>query len=167
MTTYPYDMQLVVDPFNTSNVVANGQIYIYDPADSGNTSPLILTDPNGLTITNPLMSNSNGFLPPFIATLPQVKWVGAGFVGFFDSYHGLRNEAIDAKAAAQDAAIGSTTSAGAAVAAQAAAELAAQAAVGGGVAIDPTDEDALVFTTKSDGSIAVDPSDSDALLITA
>lgn len=160
-------MQLVVDPFSTSNVVANGQIYIYSPDDTSNSTPLNLTDPNGLPLTNPLMSNSNGFLPPFMTTLPQVKWVGAGFVGFFDSYHGLRNEAMDAKAAAQDAAVGSTTSAGAAVAAQAAAELAAQAAVGGGVAVDPTDEDALVFTTKSDGSIAVDPSDSDVLVFTA
>jgi len=160
-------MQLVVDPFSTSNVVANGQIYIYSPDDASNSTPLVLTDPNGLALTNPLMSNSNGFIPAFMTTMPQVKWVGAGFVGYFDSYHGLRNEAMDAKTAAQDAAAGSTTSAGAAVAAQAAAELAALAAAGGGVALDPIDEDTLVFTTKSDGSIAVDPSDSDALLITA
>lgn len=35
------------------------------------------------------------------------------------------------------------------------------------MALDPTDADTLVFTTKSDGSIALDPADADALLITA
>jgi hypothetical protein len=99
-------MQLVVDPFNTSNVVANGQIFIYDPADTGNTSPLPLTDPNGLPISNPLMSNSNGFLPAFITTMPQVKWVGSGFVGFFASYTGLRDVALDAVAKLDGLAVG-------------------------------------------------------------
>jgi hypothetical protein len=99
-------MQLVVDPFNTSNVVANGQIFIYDPADTGNTSPLPLTDPNGLPISNPLMSNSNGFLPAFITTMPQVKWIGSGFVGFFASYAGLRDVALDAVAKLDGLAVG-------------------------------------------------------------
>lgn len=98
MTTYPFDMQLVVDPLNTGNVVANGQIYIYDTADVNNASPLTLTDPNGLPLTNPLMSNSSGFTQPFLATVPQVKWVGSGFVGYFDSYVGLRDVALEAVA---------------------------------------------------------------------
>lgn len=98
MTNYPFDMQLVVDPYNTSNVVANGQVYIYDPADTGNTSPLALTDPDGLPISNPLMSNSNGFLAAFIATLPQVKWVSGSFVGYFNSFTGLRDVALEAVA---------------------------------------------------------------------
>lgn len=106
MTNYPFDMQLVVDPFNTSNVVANGQIFIYDPADTGNTSPLVLTDPNGLPLTNPLMSNSNGFIPAFIAQVPQVKWSGSSFVGFFDSYAGLRDVALDAVAKLDGFAVG-------------------------------------------------------------
>lgn len=96
MTDYPFDMQLVVDPFNTSNVVANGQVYIYATTDTGNLAPLALTDPNGLPLSNPLMSNSNGFLQPFITNAPQVKWVSGGFVGYFNSFTGLRDVALDA-----------------------------------------------------------------------
>lgn len=106
MANYPFDMQLVVDPFNTSNVVANGQIFIYDPSDTGNASPLVLTDPNGLPLTNPIMSNNNGFLPAFVATVPQVKWAGGGFVGFFDSYVGLRDAALEAVAKLDGLSIG-------------------------------------------------------------
>lgn len=119
MANYPFDMQLVVDPYNTSNVVANGQIFIYDPADSGNTSPLILTDPNGLPLSNPLMSNTNGFLPAFITTLPQVKWVGAGFTGFFDSYVGLRDAALEAVAILDGLAVGTVETVDATAAAEA------------------------------------------------
>jgi hypothetical protein len=119
MTNFPFDMQLVVDPYNTSNVVANGQIYIYDPADTNNASPLVLTDPNGLPMANPLMSNSNGFLPAFIATLPQVKWVGAGFTGFFASYSGLRDVALDAVAKLDGLAVGTVETVEATAAAEA------------------------------------------------
>lgn len=125
--SYPFDMQLVVDPFNTSNVVANGQIYIYDPADTTNSNPLVLTDPNGLALTNPLMSNSNGFIPPFKTSVPQVKWAGSGFVGYFDSYVGLRDEALAAKTAA-------ASSASAAVAAAAAAQAPTDSMVDAGIA---------------------------------
>lgn len=106
MTNYPFDMQLVVDPFNTSNVVANGQVFIYDPSDTANMSPLVLTDPNGLPLANPLISSSNGFLPAFIAAVPQVKWAGSGFVGFFDSYVGLRDVALEALAKLDGLAVG-------------------------------------------------------------
>ncbi|MDR6794362.1 hypothetical protein J2X12_002901 [Pseudarthrobacter oxydans] len=106
MANYPFDMQLAVDPYNTSNVVANGQVFIYDPADVNNASPLVLTDPNGLPLTNPLMSNSNGFIPAFIATSPQVKWVGAGFVGYFASFEGLRDVALEAVAKLDGLAVG-------------------------------------------------------------
>jgi hypothetical protein len=106
MTAFPFDMQLVVDPYNTSNVVANGQIYIYDPADTGNLSPLALTDPNGLPLNNPLMSNSNGFIPAFSTTIPQVKWVGASFTGYFASYEGLRDVALQAVAKLDGLAVG-------------------------------------------------------------
>lgn len=106
MTTYPFDMQLVVDPLNTGNIVANGQIYIYDTSDTGNISPLTLTDPNGLPLTNPLMSNNQGFLQPFLASVPQVKWVGAGFTGYFDSYVGLRDVALEAVAKLDGLAVG-------------------------------------------------------------
>lgn len=143
MTDYPFDMQLVVDPFNTANVVANGQVYIYDPADVGNTTPLALTDPNGLPLANPLFSNSNGFLPAFVTTSPQVKWVSGGFVGYFASFTGLRDEAFAASAAAQAAVTSATTAQAAAVTAasaaeQAAADAAAAATAAGGsnIALD-------------------------------
>ena len=105
MTAYPFEMQLVVDPYNTSNVVTNGQVYIYDPSDVDNSNPLPLTDANGLPLSNPLMSNSNGFLSPFIATAPQVKWASGAFVGYFNSLQGLLNEAIAAREAAELAAL--------------------------------------------------------------
>jgi hypothetical protein len=136
-------MQLVVDPFNTSNVVANGQVYIYDPADTGNTAPLTLTDPNGTPLSNPLMSNSNGFLSAFITTLPQVKWVSGAFVGYFNSFTGLLNVATASATAAESAVTSAESSASAATtsataATQAAADAAAAAAAAGGsnIALD-------------------------------
>jgi hypothetical protein len=106
MTDYAFDMQLVVDPFNTSNVVANGQVFIYDTTDTGNLAPLALKDPDGLPLSNPLMSNTNGFLGAFIATSPQVKWVSGAFVGYFNSFTGLRDVALDAVAKLNGLAIG-------------------------------------------------------------
>jgi len=105
MTDYPFDMQLVVDAVSLS-VVANGQVYIYDTTDTSNVSPLALTDPNGLPISQPLMSSNNGFIPAFTTTSPQVKWAGAGFSGFFDSYRGLRDEAVSAVAKLDAFAVG-------------------------------------------------------------
>jgi hypothetical protein len=40
-----------------------------------------------------------------------------------------------------------------------------EAATSGGFAVDPTDADVLLITTRTDGSIAVDPGDADVLLI--
>lgn len=109
MADYPFEMQLVVDPYNTFNVVANGQVYIYDSADLSNASPLALKDPSGLPLSNPLMSNTNGFIPAFIAPSPQVKWAGAGFVGYFASFEGLRDEAVAARLALEGLGIGTVT----------------------------------------------------------
>lgn len=114
MTTYPFDMQLVVDPNNPFNVVANGQVYIYDTSDTGNASPLALTDPNGLPLINPLVSTNNGFLPAFRADVPQVKWASGGFVGYFNSFEGLREVAAEASIAAAAAATAAISAADAA-----------------------------------------------------
>ncbi|UXM92575.1 hypothetical protein [Paenarthrobacter sp. JL.01a] len=167
MTDYPIGMELVVDPDNPMNVVVNGSVGIYAPEDTAGTTLLALKDANGFPLANPLTSNAYGFLPPFLAPLPQVRWKSGEFTGFYNSFIGLRDEAVAAKNAAQDAVTEAAGAGASAAVAQAAAELAAQAATGGGVALDPTDADTLVFTTKSDGSIAVDPADADALLITA
>lgn len=105
MTNYPFDMQLVIDAV-TLTTVSNGQVYIYDADDTSNSTPLALTDPNGLAISQPLMSSNNAFIQAFVTTSPQVKWAGAGFSGFFDSYRGLRDEAISAVAKLDGLAVG-------------------------------------------------------------
>lgn len=109
MPDYFYDMDLVVDPLNPSNVVAKGSVAIYDPADTAGTTLLALKDPSGLPLPNPLTSNANGFLPPRIATVPQTLWKSGGFEGYFNSFKGLRDEAVSAVAAAQGAADAATT----------------------------------------------------------
>jgi hypothetical protein len=101
MTDYPLDMQLVVDPLNPQNVVRNGSVYIYDPADTAGTSPIALKDPSGMPLPQPLQSNDFGFIPPTIVTIPRVKWKSGDFEGFFYSYDGLRNEAVAAREAAE------------------------------------------------------------------
>lgn len=159
MTDYPIDMQLVVDPLNPENVVRAGIVHMYDPTDTAGASPITLKDPSGLPLPNPLTSNAYGFIPPFIAAIPKVKWKSGSFEGFLFSYGGLRNEAIAARAAAE-------TAQAAAVAAGMAASEAAATASGGGVALDPTDPDTLLITIKTDGTVTVDPADADALLIT-
>ncbi|MCZ9884163.1 hypothetical protein [Arthrobacter sp. B2a2-09] len=166
MTTYPFEAPLFVDAV-TFTRAPNAQITIYDEADLASTTPLVLTDPNGLPLANPLTASPDAFGPNFRAPTPRVKWSGGGLTGFLASPTAVLDEAKAARVAADTASGSASDSATAATAAQAAAELAALTATGGGVAIDPTDADTLVFTTKSDGSIAVDPSDSDALLITA
>mgnify|MGYP003575681002 CR=1 FL=1 len=167
MTDYPIGMELVVDPDNPMNVVVGGSVGIYAPDDTDGVTLLPLKDLNGFPLANPLTSNAYGFTPGFLAPLPQVRWKSGEFSNVYNSYIGLRDEAVAAKNAAQDAVTEAAGAGASAAVAQAAAELAAQAATGGGVALDPTDADTLVFTTKSDGSIAVDPTDADALLITA
>jgi len=111
VTDYFYDMDLVVDPLNPANVVANGQVSIYDPADTTGATLLALKDPSGLPLPNPLTSNANGFLPPRIATVPQTMWKSGGFTGYFNSYKGLRDESVAAVTAAQSAANDASTAA--------------------------------------------------------
>ncbi|YCK81420.1 hypothetical protein M1D89_20485 [Arthrobacter sp. D3-18] len=195
MADYPIGMELVVDPDNPMNVVVNGSVGIYAPEDTAGTTLLALKDANGFPLANPLTSNAYGFLPPFLAPLPQVRWISGEFTGFYNSFIGLRDEAVAAKNAAQDAqaeaasaganaaevaqealsgAVGNaqaaqssaTIAAAAAAAAQAAAEAAAAASSGGGVAVHPTDPDRLIISTKNDGTVVVKPTDTDVLTIT-
>jgi hypothetical protein len=111
MVDYPFDMQLVVDPANPNNVVANSQITIYDPADTAGASPLALKDTSGNPILNPLVSNPNAYLEPFTATVPQVMWKSGPYSGYFNSYRGMRDEAVAAKTAAQASANSAAASA--------------------------------------------------------
>jgi len=103
VTDYPIGMELVVDPDNPMNVVVNGSVGIYAPEDTAGTSLLPLKDLNGFPLANPLTSNAYGFTPGFLAPLPQVRWKSGEFSNVYNSYIGLRDEAVAAKNAAQDA----------------------------------------------------------------
>src|SRR4029453_18550933 len=100
MTDYGFDMQLVVDPLNPDNVVANALISIYDPLDTAGTTLLPLKDQFGFDLPNPLTSNHLAFIQAFTAGLPQVMWKAGSYSGYFNSYQGLRDEAVAEAAAA-------------------------------------------------------------------
>ena len=118
---YTFDAFLAADPSNPANVAANASITIWDPADPSK-SPVAITDLTGVEIPNPITVNANGFGPAFTSdTLDRVGWSGGGFEGFFTSYEGMKNEAVDARAAAEAAA----SSAGAAAQADLEARIAA------------------------------------------
>lgn len=105
MADYPFDMQLVVDPLNPSTVVAEGAVYIYDPADTTFSSPLPITNLQGVPIENPLESSPTGYIDEFVAQVPQVVWKSGQYTGLFNSFKGMRDEAIAAKEAAEASAL--------------------------------------------------------------
>lgn len=158
MADYTYESELVADPF-TFQRAANSAITVYDVTDENETTPLALKDLNGLPLPNPLTSSADAFVPPFVTSSPQVKMVGGGLRVAKSSFQGVRNEAVAARLAAENAqaeaataganaaevaqealagAVGdaqtaqsaATNAANAAAAAQAAAEAAAEAAAG-------------------------------------
>lgn len=166
MTDYLYDMDICFDADNPNNIVRGGLIEIYDANDLQGTTLLALKDTSGLPLPNPMTSNEYGVIGRRIAGSPQCLWKSGQFSGVFNSYKGLRDEALAARGAAEQSAGASDAAASEAAAARAAAEAAAAASAGGGVAVDPADADALIISIKSDGSVAVDPTDSDVLVIT-
>lgn len=195
MPDFAYDPDVCFDPDHPENIVRNAPIELYDATDLGGTTLLSLRDTFGMPLPNPLTSNEYGVIPKRVASVPQMLWKSGDFSGFFNSYKGLRDEALAARTAAEQAkesaetagagaadaanaqleaaktaATSAATSAAAtlaeAAAAKAAAEAAAAASSGGGVAIDPADPDVLIISTKNDGSVSLDPSDSDILIIT-
>lgn len=125
---YAFKQIFAADPSNTSNVAKGGSVLLFAPGDASR-KPLVLTDlANGMVLPNPVPINSNGFGPAFLhETLPQVAWEGGGFSGTFESFEGLRADAVAAVAASQ----ASAQAAGdARVAAEAAAGNAATGAAG-------------------------------------
>jgi len=118
VTDYPFEQQLVVDPENPENVVRDGEVWIFDPADVDGLAPLALTDPSGLPIVQPLRSTPNAFLPAFIAPVPQVLWKSGPYQNYFNSYTGMLDQALAAAAAAAVAATEAAASAAAAEAAE-------------------------------------------------
>ncbi len=165
MTTYPFEAALFVDAV-TFTRAPNAQITIFDEADTAGTTPLILTDPNGLPLANPLTSSPDAFGPNFRAPSMRVKWSGGGLTGFLSSPQAVLDEAKAAREAANTASGSASESAASAAAAKVAAEAASATAAGGGFAVDPTNPNVLLISTKSDGTVAVDPSNSNVLLIT-
>jgi hypothetical protein len=100
---YTYDPIFAADPNNPATVAKDATITIFNPADPTKAA-VTITDPTGSPLANPMTVNGAGFGPAFQhATLDRVGWTGAGFVGYFTSYEGMREEAQAAKTAAQAA----------------------------------------------------------------
>jgi YD repeat-containing protein len=136
---YTFEQIFAADPANPANIAQNAAITIFQPNDPTKT-PLVLTDPSGGALANPVPVNANGFGPAFMhATLDRVAWEGGGFTGFFTSYDGMKAEAVDARAAAEAAQTEAET-------AKAAAEAAAADVLHG----NPD----LTVTYNPDGSVA-------------
>lgn len=114
---YSFDQIFAADPSNPSNVAQNASITIFAPGDTSMT-PIAITDPDGQALANPIPVNANGFGSAFMAGIDRVAWYGGGFTGFFTSYEGMKQVAVDAQAAAETAA--ATAGADAAVVATAA-----------------------------------------------
>jgi hypothetical protein len=99
-----FDQIFAADPANPQNVASNAAVLIYAPGDTTKT-PLTITDPSGGPLSNPVIVNANGFGSAFMhETLDRVAWDGGGFTGFFTSYEGMKQVAVAAQVAAEEAA---------------------------------------------------------------
>lgn len=101
MADYLYDLDICFDPDNPNNIVRGGLIEIYDANDLEGTTLLALKDTSGLPLPNPMMSNEYGVIGRRIAPVPQCLWKSGPFSGVFNSYKGLRDEAVAARTAAE------------------------------------------------------------------
>jgi hypothetical protein len=113
---YSFDQIFAADPANPANIAQNAAVTIFAPGDVTMT-PLAITDPDGTPLPNPIPVNANGFGSAFAhATLDRVAWAGGGFTGFFTSYEGMKQVALDAQTAAETAASTAAAEASTAVA---------------------------------------------------
>jgi hypothetical protein len=129
---FTYEQVFAADPSNPSNIAQNAAITIFAPGDVTMT-PLTITDPDGQPLANPIPVNANGFGSAFAhATLDRVAWAGGGFTGFFTSYEGMKQVALDAQIAAESAVADADASAVAAEASATAATNAATDAINAG-----------------------------------
>lgn len=140
--SYPYKQIFAIDPSNPDNVARNADILIFAPGDASRTLLVITDISSGRALPNPVRTNEYGFSNTFThATLPQVTWEGVGFSDTFESYRGLKDDAMaaanaaqlssqSAESAASEAASTVTASLAGAVADAEAAKVAAQAAAG-------------------------------------
>lgn len=99
---YTFEQLLAADPANPSNVATNAAITIFAPGDPTQT-PLVITDPSGGPLSNPIMVNANGFGSAFMADIDRVAWAGGGFTAFLTSYEGMKQVAVAAQTAAETA----------------------------------------------------------------
>lgn len=104
MPLYPFETQLVADANTPGLVLTNAVVTIYDPNDTGMTTPLALVNPQGLPADNPVTVTAQGFIPAFQAELPQVLWSGGGYSGYLNSFQGVLAAAEAAQLAAEAAA---------------------------------------------------------------
>jgi hypothetical protein len=107
LTTYAFDPQLVADPV-TFQRAANASITVYDVADTSNSTPLALTDMNGLPLTNPLTSTADAIIGAFQTTSPQVKLVGGGLSIPVGSFQSVLDQATAAKTFVQGIGVAAT-----------------------------------------------------------
>ncbi|GAB2767772.1 hypothetical protein [Sinomonas soli] len=108
--TYPIESQLVIN--TNGQLIPNGKVYVYDSDDTGNTTLLPLTDPNGLPITNPLTASAISTTPEIRTPVMLVKMVGEnGAELTVLSAKGVVEQVKEAMAAAAEAASNAAASA--------------------------------------------------------
>lgn len=103
---YTFDQIEARDPAIPELVASNAFVTIFTPDDPTKT-PLALTKPSGEPLENPIQVNAMGYGPAFISELDRVAWEGGNngeFSGFFTSYEGMKQVALDAQTAAESAA---------------------------------------------------------------
>jgi hypothetical protein len=118
---YAFEPILLIDAANPTSRAASASVTVYDANDAGNTTPLALTDLNGVPLTNPLTSTADAFTPAFSSPSSQVKIVGGGLTVVAGSYSGLLDELTTAQNAASNSAADAQSAADDAAAAQIAA----------------------------------------------
>lgn len=101
---YLYDGLWAIDPSDPSNVAVESQVTIFDPSDSAHT-PIALTDPDGLPVPNPLVTNDKGFVGAFRSDLKRVGWIAAELTGYIPSFDGIIEELDATFIAANKAAV--------------------------------------------------------------
>lgn len=122
--SYPFPGLFAIDPQNTMNVAANAELTIFDPTDFAR-QPLVLTDSEGMPISNPMQTNEHGFVGVFYAPVDEVGWAAADLVGLVQSYQGIKEQA---KQAADSSLVSAEAASEAAVLAEASAAAAESAA---------------------------------------
>jgi len=181
VTDYLYGVDICFDPDNPNNIVRGALIELYDATDLEGTTLLALKDTSGNPIPNPMMSNEFGAIGRRIAQVPQCLWKSGPYSGEFSSYKGLRDEALAARGAAEQAvesaenaaaaAAGAATNAAGAAAAQL--ETAKNAAVGAASSAASALAEAAAAAAAAEaaaaasagGGVAIKPTDPDVLII--